>query len=320
MTITTRLTQSLDIQQPILLAPMAGVSGGDLAAAVTGAGGLGMIGGGYGEREWLEREFAAAGNARVGVGFITWSLARQPDLLALALDRAPACVMLSFGDIAPFVPAIKAAGVALICQVQTVAEARQVVDQGADIVVAQGTEAGGHGGARATLPLVPAVVDALGGSVPVAAAGGIADGRGLAAALMLGADGVLMGTRFYAAAEALVAEAAQRRLVEASGDATLRGGLFDLARGIDWPDPYTLRTLENDFSDRWKDDGAGLMADIETTRAAYDAARDRGDFDEAAVIAGEAADLVNAISPAANIVAEIAAAAEALLRTAGDRL
>ncbi len=320
MTITTRLTQSLDIQQPILLAPMAGVSGGELAAAVTGAGGLGMIGGGYGEREWLEREFAAAGNARVGVGFITWSLARQPDLLALALDRAPACVMLSFGDIAPFVPAIKAAGVALICQVQTVAEARQVVDQGADIVVAQGTEAGGHGGARATLPLVPAVVDALGGSVPVAAAGGIADGRGLAAALMLGADGVLMGTRFYAAAEALVAEAAQRRLVEASGDATLRGGLFDLARGIDWPDPYTLRTLENDFSDRWKDDGAGLMADIETTRAAYDAARDRGDFDEAAVIAGEAADLVNAISPAANIVAEIAAAAEALLRTAGDRL
>ncbi len=315
MTITTRLTESLDIQHPILLAPMAMASGGALAAAVSGAGGLGMIGGGYGDRDWLEREFAAAGNARVGIGFITWSLARQPDILALALDRAPACVMLSFGDIAPFAPAIKAAGAALVCQVQTVAEARRVVDQGADIVVAQGTEAGGHGGARATLPLVPAVVDALGGAVPVVAAGGIADGRGLAAALMLGADGVLMGTRFCAAAEA-----AQRRLVEASGDATLRGGLFDLARGIDWPDPYTLRTLENDFSDRWKDDGAGLMADIETTRAAYDAARDRGDFDEAAVIAGEAADLVNAISPAANIVAEIAAAAEALLRTAGDRL
>ena len=152
------------------------------------------------------------------------------------------------------------------------------------------------------------------------AAGGVADGRGLAAALMLGADGVLMGTRFYAAAEALVPEAAQRRLVAASGDSTLRGRLFDLARGIDWPDPYTLRTLENNFSRRWRDDGAGLMADIETTRAAYDVARDHGDFDEAAVIAGEAADLVDAIAPAAEIVSGIVTAAEALLRAAADRV
>ncbi len=320
MTITTRLTESLDIRQPILLAPMAGVSGGGLAAAVSGAGGLGMIGGGYGDADWLEAQFTAVGNARVGVGFITWSLARQPELLVRALDHAPACVMLSFGDIAPFAPAIKAAGVALVCQVQTVAEARRVVDQGADIVVAQGTEAGGHGGARATLPLVPAVVDALGGAVPVVAAGGIADGRGLAAALMLGADGVLMGTRFYAAAEALAAEAAQRRLVAASGDATLRGPLFDLARGIDWPAAYTMRTLENDFSHRWKNDPEAMTADIGNVRAAYDAARDDGDFNEAAVIAGEAADLVDAITPAAEIVAAVAAEAEALLRTAAERL
>jgi nitronate monooxygenase len=196
--IVTPLTVALGLRHPVVLAPMAGVSGGALAAAVSRAGGLGLIGGGYGDRDWLEREFAAAGDARVGTGFILWALERQPDLLDLALDRDPAAVFLSFGDFGRFAGRVRRAGIPLILQVQTLAQARAALDAGADILVAQGTEAGGHGGARATLPLVPAVVD-IAGEVPVLAAGGIADGRGLAAALMLGAAGALCGTAFYAA-------------------------------------------------------------------------------------------------------------------------
>jgi nitronate monooxygenase len=224
MTLRTKLTELLRIRHPVLLAPMGGTAGGALAGAVSAAGGLGMIGGGDSKfvgPDWLEREFAAAGNQRVGCGFITWALALQPDLLDLALRHKPAALMLSFGDAEPFLPRIKAAGIAAICQVQSLAQARQVLQQGADIIVAQGAEAGGHGARRATLPLVPAVVDmvaAKGRDVPVVAAGGIADGRGLAAVLMLGAAGVLMGTRFHASEESLIAPEAKRRIVASSGD------------------------------------------------------------------------------------------------------
>ncbi len=162
---------------------MGSIAGGRLAGAVSEAGGLGLIGGGYGERDWLEREFAAAGNRRAGCGFITWSLARQPGLLDVALAHGPAALMLSFGDPRPFAKRIQAREVVLICQVQSRDRAIQALDAGAEIIVAQGTEGGGHGGSRATLPLVPAIVDLVARRAPkamVVAAGGIADGRGLA--------------------------------------------------------------------------------------------------------------------------------------------
>src|SRR5579859_4640504 len=180
MTLRTRLTERLGIEHPIILAPMGSASGGALARAVSEAGGLGLIGLGYGNPEWLEREFLAAGNARVGCGFITWSLGERAHLLDRALDHKPAAVMLSFGDPKPFAAAIKRAGTRLICQVQSVAHAVEAADLGADIIVAQGTEAGGHGASRATLALVPAVVDAVrarNDEAIVVAAGGIADGR-----------------------------------------------------------------------------------------------------------------------------------------------
>jgi len=221
MPIITRLTTLLGIEQPIILAPMDLVSNARLATAVSAAGGLGLIGGGYGEEAWLKRELSAVKDERIGVGFITWSLAKQPHLLDLALEYRPVAVMLSFGDVTPFASRIKAAGARLICQVQTVAQAKAALAAGADVLVAQGSEAGGHGMSRGTFALVPAVVDIAGG-VPVAAAGGVSDGRGLAAALMFGADGVLVGTRFYATEEAGGFIAAKEAIRDARGDSTIR--------------------------------------------------------------------------------------------------
>jgi nitronate monooxygenase len=179
MTIATPLTDRLGIRQPILSAPMDVIAGARLAAAVTAAGGFGILGGGYGERGWLEQETAKLANltAPFGIGFITWSLAKQPDLLDIALKARPRAIMLSFGDPKPFAPRIKSSGALLICQVQDEAMAQQALEAGADILVAQGTEAGGHGASRTTLDIVPAIVDLAAGRVPVAAAGGIGDGR-----------------------------------------------------------------------------------------------------------------------------------------------
>jgi nitronate monooxygenase len=156
---------------------MAGVAGGKLAAAATMGGGLGLIAGGYSDPALLEHEFSEAGNAVVGVGFITWALAKNPEALDVALSHSPKAIFLSFAEIGPYVAKSKSGGAKLIAQVQTVAQARAAAEAGADLIVAQGTEAGGHGAARATLPLVPAVVDAV-GDIPVLAAGGLRMGAG----------------------------------------------------------------------------------------------------------------------------------------------
>jgi len=312
MAITTRVTELLGLKHPILLAPMDLVADGHLAASVSRAGGFGIIGGGYGDEAWLVREMDAAGDARVGVGFITWSMARRPRVLDMALERRPSAVMLSFGPVAPHADRIKRAGAVLICQVQTLAQVREALEAGADVLVAQGAEAGGHGVARGTLSLVPAVVDIAGG-VPVVAAGGVADGRGLAASLMLGADGVLVGTRFYASVEAAGFARAKDSIVAASGDDTTRGILFDIARRNVWPAPFCGRVLQNAFSRRWHGREAELLQNQDAEAAHYDAARSAGDFDTAAVIAGECVDLISAILPAAEIVRQIAEQAEALL-------
>jgi nitronate monooxygenase len=319
MPLHTTLTERLAIEHPILLAPMAGVAGGRLAAAVSAAGGLGIVGGGYGDRAWLTAELAAAGNAPVGVGFITWSLMKQPALLDLALERAPKAIMLSFGDIRPFAAKVKKAEVILICQVQSLEQAKDVIGEGADVVIAQGTEAGGHGARRATLPLVPAVVD-IAGDVPVVAAGGIADGRGLAAALMLGAAGVLCGTAFYVSAESLAHPTLKRVAVEGRGDDTLRSSVIDVARDIAWPGTFNIRTLRNSFIDQWRDDLAGLRADRAGQQARYAAAFGAGDSSVSAVIVGEGIDLIHAEAGAGEVVRAMVAGAEARLKAAAGYL
>jgi nitronate monooxygenase len=312
MAFRTALTDLFGIRHPILLAPMGSVSGGALAAAVSRAGGLGLLGAGYDDAASIEREFAAAEGAAVGIGFITWHLARHPDRLRVALARKPVAVMLSFGDPAPFVPAIRAAGARLILQVQTLADARAAAALGADVVVAQGAEAGGHGAKRATLPFVPAVVDAI-APTPVAAAGGIADGRGLAAALVLGAAGVLVGTRFYASQEALGHAAAKARLVEGAGDATLRTAVFDLVRGVGWPAAFTGRALANQVSESWHGREAELQSRLAPERERYAAAAEAGDVSRAVVWASEAVDLIRDLPPAAELLQRMVSEASAAL-------
>jgi nitronate monooxygenase len=315
MPIETSLTAVLGVKHPILSAPMDTIAGARLAVAVSAAGGFGILGGGYGDKAWLERETAklAAASVPFGVGFITWSLAKKPELLDIALGAKPRAVMLSFGDPKPFAPHIKSAGALLFCQVQTEDMARQALDAGADILIAQGTEAGGHGASRTTIDIVPAIVDLAAGRVPVVAAGGIADGRGLAAMMMLGASGVLLGTRFYASQECEGTEEAKKLICDATSGSTTRGVIFDLSRNIIWPGPFTGRSLVNDHARRWMGREIELLQNMPAVAVEYAAAREARNFDIAVVFAGEAVGLIHDIPPAAEIVERIASEAEGIL-------
>jgi nitronate monooxygenase len=322
MTLSNRLTRALKIAHPIVSAPMAFAGGGALAAAVSRAGGLGLIGGGYGDPTWLAEQFAAAGGERVGVGFITWSLRQSPSLLTDVLRHKPAAVMLSFGDPHPFVDEIRAAGAWLICQCQDMEHVEDAVDVRADVIVAQGAEAGGHGALRGTFTFVPEVADFLARNSPethLLAAGGVADGRGLAAALMLGAEGVLVGTRFWAAREALVKERHHQAILETNGDGTLRTRCPDIARQIPWPKGFTARVRRNAFTDRWhgREELLEKSAAVEGFR--YRQAFAEGDPDNTGVWFGEAAGLIHAIEPAAAIVERMVGEAARALERGGAR-
>jgi nitronate monooxygenase len=244
-------------------------------------------------------------------------------LLNRALAHRPAALMLSFGDPLPFAAKIKAAGAILLCQVQTLAHAEDALAAGADIIVAQGSEAGGHGAHRATLPLVPEVADLVARRAPAAmvvAAGGIADGRGLAAALMLGAEGALVGTRFYASAEALAHPNAKARMAASRGDETIRTTTIDIVRDIPWPAEFTVRVLRNDFVARWHGAETALGAARAQEMARYQAAVAAGDFSVAGVLGGEAMGLIDAVLPAAEIVRRMVAEAETALRDGARRI
>ncbi len=308
--ISTRLTEMFGLSAPIVLAPMGAVSGGQLAAAVSNAGGLGMVGGGYGDPDWLTRELALVKDGTRkpwGVGLITW--AATDAVVEQVLAARPDAVMLSFGDPRRFGRLINAAGCRLICQVQDRDSAQLALEAGADLIVAQGTEAGGHGGERSTLPLVPAMVDLV-APTPVIAAGGIADGRGLAAALMLGAHGALIGTRFYATPQALGPASAKRRIVTAYGLTTMRTRVFDQVRGYAWPTGHTGRALRNTFANRWHGCEPELDGVLLEQRDAYQAAAASGDCDTAVVWAGEGVDLIAEMEDATVLVARIAREAE----------
>lgn len=320
MALSTAFTRLFGVRHPIALAPMGGSAGGALAAAVSRGGGLGLLGAGGGESAWMARElaFLKAVEEPWGVGFQTW--ATDVEAIDQVLEHSPAAVMFSFGDPSPYVERVRAAGAAVILQVTDPEEARQAVDLGADVIVAQGTESGGHGArhGRSTLPFVPLVVD-LAEPVPVLAAGGIADGRGVAAALALGAAGALIGTRFQATAEALIDPATAKALVEGRGQDTERNRILDIARSSRWPSRYTARTLGHPYLDEWRGREAELAADPGAARLAYQADVDRGEVPPLPLWASEAVDLVTDVPPAADLVARLATEAEGALARAGRR-
>lgn len=313
MHLNTRLTARLQIKHPILLAPMNVMAGGRLAAAVSAAGGLGLIGGGYGDADWLEAQYTAAGDSRIGCGFITWSMARNPALLDLVLARKPAAVMLSFGELEPHASRIKAQGVPLICQVQGMEYLRKAVDAGADIIVVEGCEAGGHSGYRGLFTLLPEAADYMATHAPdtiLVAAGGVGDGRGLAAALVLGADGVLVGTRFVVSEESEAPEGFRRAIIRADGDCTIKSTSVDVVRKRYWPNPeFRVRVMKNRFIETWDGREREMEAVIDREAERFTDAFKSGDADNSGVLTGEVAGIIRDSPSAAQIVDDMIAQA-----------
>ncbi|MFE3148644.1 NAD(P)H-dependent flavin oxidoreductase [Streptomyces sp. NPDC059218] len=321
MGLSTSFTEMFGVECPIALAPMGGSAGGALAGAVSRGGGLGLLGGGGGDEDWLARELPVlvdeAAGKPWGIGFLSWAV--DVGVVARALEHGPTAMMLSFGDPGPFVEHIRSAGAVLIIQVTDLEEARRAVDLGADVIVAQGTESGGHGArhGRSTLPFVPVVVD-LATPTPVLAAGGIADGRGVAAALALGAEGALVGTRFHATPEALLAPETARAIVAGRGEDTERNSVLDIARSSRWPTKYTARTLGHPYLDGWRGREDELAAAPHAQQAYQDAVV-RGEIPALPQWASEAIDLINDLPSAADLVGTLAAQAEAALSRVGRR-
>jgi nitronate monooxygenase len=325
----SRFSARFGLTTPIALAPMALASGGALASACARAGALGLVGGGYGDLAWTQREYRlaleAADTGRIGCGFITWKLDEDASALDWLLDQPPAqrpcAVMLSFGDARRYAARIAASGAALICQIQCMQQAPQAVDAGAAVIVAQGAEAGGHGlnalNGRATLTFVPELADWLARHAPdtlLLAAGGIADGRTLAAVLALGADGALVGSRLWATQESLAPAGAKALAVQTNGDGTARSAVFDILRRKNWPEPYDFRAVRNTLHRQWEGRIDALRAAPETARALYDQGWKVGDFDAAHVTVGEGVGLVNDLPSASTMIARMHAQASRLFR------
>ncbi len=312
--ITTPLTRWFDLTTPVIGAPMAGVSGGALARAVSQAGGLGMIGiSGSHSAQFVTEQCAipAADQLPFGVGLMAWVLPDRPDLLDATIAAQPGLVSVSFGDPAPYVGPLHDAGIAVVAQVNTVADVHRAQEAGVDVLVAQGTEAGGHTGHRAMLPLLQEVLTLT--DRPVVAAGGIATGRGMAAALVAGAAGVWIGTPLLACTEGLNTAAARARVCQASGEETVLTRAFDVAQGLAWPERWPGRALVNEFSRTWHGREDELRQDAAASQRVVDA-RVTGDLAQAPVYAGEAVGLVTAERSATDVVRELDAAAEKALR------
>jgi nitronate monooxygenase len=314
--IHTRLCDLFGIDHPILNAPMAGAATAELAAAVSAAGGLGMIGASMsGGPDWLRGQIRLVRERTdrpFGVGFVS-SSPDTDELLAVALAERVHAISHSFVDPTPYVASAHAAGIKVLAQVQTVAQAAVAARAGVDVIAAQGTEAGGHtGSSSGSLPLIPATI-AVAGGIPVVAAGGIADGRGLAAVLMLGAEGAWIGTRFVASHEATGGDTRKSRIVAATTDDTILTRAYDLAYEAPFPTDIVERVVRNDFTDTWH----GRDADVVARRAeilAQLGAAPAGDTRITKAAAGTVAGLITSVEPAGEIVRAIVAEAERILR------
>ena len=314
--ITTSLCPLLGITHPILNASMAGTATGKLAAAVSEAGGFGMIGGTtpHGP-EWLREQIHLARSLTTrpfGVGFIS-SFPETEALARVALDEGVAAINHSFADPSPFVEATHAAGAKLFVQVQTLELAIRAKEAGADVIIAQGSDAGGHAGLVGTFALLPAIVDAV-APVPVIAAGGIADGRGLAAALLLGAQGAWMGTRFVASHEWGGGTWEQEAVLKATSDDTIQTRIYDLIGERPFPVENPDRMLRNAFIEQWNNRESEIPEHRDSLKEEIARGNERADVSVAGISAGVASGLITSALPAGEIIRTIVQEAETLLR------
>jgi len=321
----TSLTRLLNIDIPIILAPMSNAVSPELAAAVSNAGGLGMLSATWRDLENIRqviRKTRSLTSRPFGVNLVlAWP---QAERLAICLEEGVPVISFFYGDSSKYIERVHAAGALVMHTIGSAAEARLASEAGVDILVAQGWEAGGHvWGKVATFPLVPCVVDAV-APKPVIAAGGIADGRGVAAAFMLGAAGVWVGTRFLLSEEAVIHTVYQQKLLQAAETDAVYSTLFDTG----WPDsPH--RSLRNDTIEQWEAAGnppsghrpnenevIGTYGDGNSIRryeASYPEPGAIGQLESMCLYAGQSVGLASRVQPAAEIVHTMAEEAARIL-------
>lgn len=313
----TRICALLGIEHPIVLGGMGTGTSPELVAAVSTAGGLGVLGATRQNPEELARDAAAIRAATTrpfGLNLLLFM--ERPGQYDAFLAARPKVISTAWAaleqDLGGYVARAHAVGALAMHMISTVAEAKAAARAGVDIIVAQGTEGGGHIGLMGTMPLVPMVVSAV-APIPVLAAGGVADGRGLAAALALGADGVLLGTRFLATDESPIAKGFKQAILDSDGHDTLVTDIPDVASGNTWPGAY-VRVRRNRFIEEWMGRGNELRRRRVEVSAQLRQAAQAGDPDRGAVMIGQTAGLIDRIEPAAELVRQISRDAEAILR------
>lgn len=308
MSLTTRLTALLGIDHPIIQGGMAWTATAELAGAVSNAGGLGVIGAGHMPTDLLRdqiRATKAITDRPFGVNLMLLT-PHIDDLVQMVLEEGVPMVTTGAGNPGKYMSALKDAGIKIVPIVPSVALARRMESIGADALIGEGMEAGGHIGELTTMVLTPQLVDAV--EIPVVAAGGIADGRGVAAAFALGAEGVQVGTRFMCAEECTIHPAVKQEILKAKDRDTVVTG-----RSTGHP----VRVLKNKLAREIMDlDRVNRSEEIEALGAGKLAlAMRQGDVQMGSLMAGQSAAMVCRIEPASDIISEMMGDAEALLRT-----
>ena len=321
--IRTPICDLLDIEHPIALGGMGSATSPELVAAVSRAGGLGALGCHYQTPEQIRERTAVirqGTNKPFGLNFLLFD-ARE-DSLEMALELRPSVMQFAWArpdqNLKSYFERAQRAGCKVTYMAGTVDEAVRAAEAGADIIIAQGTEGGGHVGWMASMPLIPMIVDAV-SPIPVLAAGGFADGRGLVAALALGAQGILLGTRFLATVESPLHPNFKQAIVDSDGHDTQLSEIPDLASGLVWPGAMT-RSRRNHFIERWAGREWALRQSRAEAYAKLRAARESGDVAEGPLSMGQDAGLIHDIPPAAEIVTRIAQEAHELLERKLPRL
>ncbi|MBY8863230.1 nitronate monooxygenase [Nocardia sp. CA2R105] len=312
--LSTAWSREMGLRIPVVNAPMGGVAGGRLAAAVTAAGGLGMIGmGSAGSVAALERELGRLGDGAgpFGIGLVDWVIAAQPGLLDRAIAAKPVLISVSFGTDLSWVPRVREAGIHTATQVYNAEEARRAEQAGVEVLVARGSEGGGHGAVEmATLPLLDAVAGAV--SIPVLAAGGIGSAASLAAVLTAGAAGAWLGTCLAACPESLLSQDGRAAMIAARGTDTILTRAFDVGMGLPWATRFPARVLRNEFAERWTGREEELSRDP-AARDALEAGIAREDQRVTPIDAGQGVGLVTAAEPVAQVLETLCAGAARLL-------